>query len=244
MNSNVFQSSDSDHTSSPFDLSIDNVVFGFDGEQLQVLLIRQGLPGEDMGADRFHMAVPGDLISPEEGLDEAAHRILSNLTSLKGIFLKQFQAFGAPDRVFDEKDSEWLTRFRRYPERRVVTIGYYSLVSMDEYRPMPSSFASRAEWCPLQDIPQLAFDHNAIIDAGLERLREDVVNHNIIFELLPEKFTLGQLQRLHEIILGKELDKRNFRKNVKRMADVIPLDEKQEGVLHKPAQLYTYRRPV
>jgi 8-oxo-dGTP diphosphatase len=115
---------------------------------------------------------------------------------------------------------------------------------MDEYRPMPSSFASRAEWCPLQDIPQLAFDHNAIIDAGLERLREDVVNHNIIFELLPEKFTLGQLQRLHEIILGKELDKRNFRKNVKRMADVIPLDEKQEGVLHKPAQLYTYRRPV
>jgi 8-oxo-dGTP diphosphatase len=244
MNSNVFQSSDSDHTSSPFDLSIDNVVFGFDGEQLQVLLIRQGLPGEDMGADRFHMAVPGDLISPEEGLDEAAHRILSNLTSLKGIFLKQFQAFGAPDRVFDEKDNEWLTRFRRYPERRVVTIGYYSLVSMDEYRPMPSSFASRAEWCPLQDIPQLAFDHNAIIDAGLERLREDVVNHNIIFELLPEKFTLGQLQRLHEIILGKELDKRNFRKNVKRMADVIPLDEKQEGVLHKPAQLYTYRRPV
>ena len=114
---------------------------------------------------------------------------------------------------------------------------------MADYRPKPSSFASRAEWCPLNEIPTLAFDHNEIIAAGLEKLREDVVHHNIIFELLPEKFTLGQLQRLHEIILGKELDKRNFRKNVKRMTEVVPLDEKQEGVLHKPAQLYTYRKP-
>ena len=243
MNTYASLPSGSDPSSVPFDLSVDNVVFGFDGEQLQVLLIRQGLPGEDMGADRFHMAVPGDLVLPEEGLDEAAHRILSNLTSLQGIYLKQFHAFGAPDRVFDEKDREWLTRFRPYPERRVVSIGYYSLVSMTDYLPKPSSFASRAEWCPLADIPRLAFDHNCIIAAGLEKLREDVVHHNIIFELLPEKFTLGQLQRLHEIILGKELDKRNFRKNVKKMVDVIPLDEKQEGVLHKPAQLYTFRRP-
>ncbi|MCH1576067.1 MAG: NUDIX domain-containing protein [Flavobacteriales bacterium] len=225
-----------------FDVSVDNVVFGFDGEELQVLLIRQGLPGEDMGAERFHMAVPGDLILPEEGLDEAAARILSNLTSIKDIYLKQFHAFGAPDRVFDEKDREWLTKIRRYPNRRVVTVGYYSLVALEDYRPKPSSFASRAEWCPLADIPTLAFDHNSIIKAGLEKLREDVVHNNIIFELLPEKFTLGQFQRLHEIILGKALDKRNFRKNVKRMAEVVPLDEKQAGVLHKPAQLYTYRR--
>jgi len=221
---------------------VDNVVFGFDGEELQVLLIRQGLPGEDMGAERFHMAVPGDLILPEEGLDEAAARILSNLTSIKDIYLKQFHAFGAPDRVFDEKDREWLTKIRRYPNRRVVTVGYYSLVALEDYRPKPSSFASRAEWCPLAEIPTLAFDHNSIIEAGLEKLREDVVHRNIIFELLPEKFTLGQFQRLHEIILGKVLDKRNFRKNVKRMAEVVPLDEKQAGVLHKPAQLYTYRR--
>ena len=86
MNTYASLPSGSDPSSVPFDLSVDNVVFGFDGEQLQVLLIRQGLPGEDMGADRFHMAVPGDLVLPEEGLDEAAHRILSNLTSLQGIF--------------------------------------------------------------------------------------------------------------------------------------------------------------
>jgi 8-oxo-dGTP diphosphatase len=226
-----------------FDLSVDNVVFGFDGEKLQVLLIRQGLPGEDMGMDRFHMAVPGDLVLPHEGLDQAASRILSNLTSLEGVYLKQFHAFGAPDRVFGEKDKEWLTRFRPFPDRRVVTIGYYSLVSIAEYRPMPSSFASRAEWCPLSDMPRLAFDHNDIVMAGLEQLKEDVAHHNIIFELLPEKFTLGQFQRLHEIILNKSLDKRNFRKIVKRMADVVALDEKQEGVLHKPAQLYTYKKP-
>ncbi|MDC0600676.1 NUDIX hydrolase, partial [Flavobacteriales bacterium] len=87
------------------------------------------------------------------------------------------------------------------------------------------------------------FDHNDIVTAGLHQLREDVAHHNIIFELLPEKFTLGQFQRLHEIILNKSLDKRNFRKIVKRMDDVVALDEKQEGVLHKPAQLYTYRKP-
>ena len=226
-----------------FDLSVDNVVFGFDGEQLQVLLIRQGLPGVDMAPDRFHMAVPGDLVFPEEGLDQAAHRILSNLTSLDGIYLKQFRAFGAPERVFEEKDREWLTRMRPHPERRVVTIGYYSLVAMAEYKPRPSSFASRAEWCPLSDLPRLAFDHNEIVKAGLLQLREDVARQSVIFELLPEKFTLGQLQRLHEIILDKDLDKRNFRKNVKRMEGVVPLDEKQEGVLHKPAQLYTYVRP-
>jgi 8-oxo-dGTP diphosphatase len=225
-----------------FDLSVDNVVFGFDGEQLQILLIRQGLPGEDMGADRFHMAVPGDLVLPEEGLADAASRILSNLTSLEGIYLKQFHAFGAPNRVFDQKDKEWLTRFREHPNRRVVTVGYYSLVAMEEYRPRPSSFASRAEWCPMENLPRLAFDHNDIVAAGLEQLKEDVTHRNILFELLPEKFTLGQFQRLQEVILGKELDKRNFRKNVKRMADVVALDEKQEGVLHKPAQLYTYRR--
>lgn len=225
-----------------FDVSVDNVVFGFDGEDLQVLLIRQGLPGENVDEGRFHMAVPGDLVLLEEGLDEAAARILSNLTSIKGIYLKQFYTFGAPDRVFDEKDKEWLTKMRRYPDRRVVTVGYYSLVALADYLPKPSSFASQAEWCPLHKIPTLAFDHNTIVQAGLEKLREDVVHRNIIFKLLPEKFTLGQLQRLHEIILEKTLDKRNFRKNVKRMAEVVALDEKQAGVLHKPAQLYTYRQ--
>ena len=234
--------SGTDVASAAFDVSVDNVVFGFDGEQLQVLLIRQGLPGEDMGADRFHMAIPGDLVYPEEGLNEAAARILSNLTSLDGIYLKQFYTFGDPGRVADEKDQEWLRRMRPFPDRRVVTIGYYSLVSMAEYRPKPSSFASRAEWCPLKDIPRLAFDHNLIIEAALEKLRKDATHQKLVYELLPEKFTLGQFQRLYEIILGKALDKRNFRKNVKKMAEVVPLDEKQEGVFHKPAQLYTYRR--
>ena len=115
-------------------------------------------------------------------------------------------------------------------------------MALADYLPKPSSFASQAEWCPLHKIPTLAFDHNTIVQAGLEKLREDVVHRNIIFKLLPEKFTLGQLQRLHEIILEKTLDKRNFRKNVKRMAEVVALDEKQAGVLHKPAQLYTYRQ--
>ena len=93
---------------------------------------------------------------------------------------------------------------------------------MAAYRPKPSSFASRAEWCPLKDIPRLAFDHNLIIEAALEKLRKDAAHQKLVYELLPEKFTLGQFQRLHEIILGKALDKRNFRKNVKKMARSCP----------------------
>ena len=159
---------------------------------------------------------------------------------MEGIFLKQFKTFGDPNRVFDKKDREWLTRMRPHPERRVVSIGYYSLVALAEYTPRPSSFASRAEWCPLSDIPRLAFDHNAIIAAGLEQLRGDVAHRGIIFELLPEKFTLGQLQRLHEIILDKDLDKRNFRRKALSMGVLKALEEHRSGGAHRAPRLYRF----
>jgi 8-oxo-dGTP diphosphatase len=112
---------------------------------------------------------------------------------------------------------------------------------MEDYEPKASSFAGKAKWVDVYSIPELAFDHNEIVDRAIDILRHELIADNIGFELLPEKFTLTELQHLHEIILNKKLDKRNFRKNVLKMEHLKPLEEKQKGVLHKPAQLYQYK---
>lgn len=187
-------------------------------------------------------ALPGDLVRQDESFDHAAQRVLKELTNLSGIYLKQFYAFGDPNRVRMKKDQQWLNALRENPERRVVTVGYYSLVNMVDYKPKASSFASKARWVDVYEIPSLAFDHNEILDKALDMLRHELIADNIGFELLPEKFTLSQLQHLYEIVLDKKMDKRNFRKNVLKMENLQALDEKQKGVLHKPAQLYQYQR--
>lgn len=224
------------------DVSVDCVLFGFDDKKLKVLLIEQKQAGKDKKISRLQTALPGDLVKENESLNDAAKRVMKELTSLKGIYMKQFHAFGDPMRVKNLKDQEWLRIFRANPERRVVTVGYYSLVKMDDYAPMASSFAGKTKWVNVYDIPELAFDHNEIVDKALDFLRHELIADNIAFELLPEKFTLSQLQHLHEIILDKKLDKRNFRKNVLKMEDLKALDEKQKGVLHKPAQLFQYKK--
>lgn len=228
---------------SQVDISVDCVVFGFDGEQLKLLLIEQRLPESgNLAPDQLQFALPGDLMHEHESLDNSAARVLRELTSLEGIYLKQFYTFGDPNRVKGLKDQEWLRNYRAHPERRVITVAYYSLVKMDEYQPQASSFAGKASWVEINEIPDLAFDHNEITEKALNALREELTTKHIGFELLPEKFTLSQLQLLYETILDKKLDKRNFRKNIKKMDQVIPLDEKQQGVLHKPAQLFRFDR--
>lgn len=222
------------------DLSVDCAVFGFDSDILKVLLIERTAGTKE--APESRVALPGDLVYANESLEESAARVLKELTGIDGIYLKQFHTFGDPDRVKRLKDQEWLRAFRKHPERRVVTVAYYSLVKMDEYEPHASSFARDAKWVDLADVPELAFDHNEILNTAMEVLREELTTKNIGFELLPEKFTLSQLQTLYELILNKKLDKRNFRKNIKKMEQVIPLDEKQTGVLHKPAQLFKFER--
>lgn len=225
------------------DISIDCVIFGFDDERLKLLLIEQKAPALPSPTYKPQHALPGDLVEPNESFDDAAARVLRELTSLKGIYLKQFHAFGNPDRVRDLKDREWLRNFRKHPERRVVTIGYYSLIKMDEFVPKASSFAGNVQWVDVYKVPRLAFDHNEIVDRAIAILRHELMADHIGFELLPEKFTLSQLQRLYEIILDKKLDKRNFRKNILRTDTVKPLEEKQQGVLHKPAQLFSVKNP-
>lgn len=225
----------------PMDISVDCVIFGFDDEddQLKVLLIEQKKLSKKMIT---RMALPGDLVHDDECFETAAERVLKELTQMSGLFLQQFKAFGDPNRVKAKKDQEWLVGYRENPQRRVATLGYYSLVRMEDYQPFPSSFAAKTEWISIQDVPkmELAFDHNIIFEEGLKALRNDFEQEVFASELLPKKFTLGQLQRLHEIILRKKLDKRNFRKNLKKMDELVPLNEKQKNVNHKPAQLYKF----
>jgi 8-oxo-dGTP diphosphatase len=215
-------------------VSVDCVVFGFDNERLKVLLVEQKLPNKE----KVQFALPGDLIVDDESLDQAANRVLFEISGLSGIFLQQFKSFGDPDRVSYIKDLDWLKSYRLNPQARVITVAYMALVKMEEFSPEASLLVERVFWRDIEDMPILAFDHNKILTDSLERLRDDFVNYKTGFELLPEKFTLGHIQRLYEIILGKELDKRNFRKKILKEKLVSPTDQKQTGVLHKPAVLY------
>lgn len=228
----------------PIDISVDCVVFGFDDKKLKLLLIEQKQPESGPALKHLQNALPGDLVKESESFDKAAKRVLQELTSLEGIYLKQFHAFGDPKRVKDLKDREWLRTFRAHPERRVVTVGYYSLVNLYDYNPIASSFAGKTKWIDVYEIPELAFDHNNIVNHALETFRHELIADHIGFELLPDKFTLTQLQHLHEIILNKKLDKRNFRKVVLKMESIKPLDEKQTGAPHKPAQLFKFQKKV
>lgn len=218
-------------------VSVDCVVFGFDNKSLNVLLIEQ----KDLGQINKQFALPGDLVMEDEGLNEAANRVLKELTQIEGIFLHQFHAFGDPNRVKNIKDIAWLQSYRQNPQARVITVAYFALVKMDDFQPEASSFAERVFWQDVHNIPPLAFDHNIIFESALHSLRQQFVHKQIGFELLPDKFTLNQLQVLHEAVLDVELDKRNFRKKVIKEEWVKPLNEKQRGVLHKPARLYSLK---
>ncbi len=218
-------------------VSTDCVVFGFDFNQLKVLLIdRQSAEtGEYYG-----QALPGDLIFENEDLDMAANRILQELTGLKDIYLEQLGAFGDPNRLSKERDQKWLKAVRQQPDERVITIAYFSLVNMNDYAPHASSFASNASWIPVEDVKELAFDHFEILKKAQRKLKEKIMIRPIGFNLLPEKFTFSQLHKLYEAILGRELDKRNFRRKMLKLNLVESLDEKQEGVPHKPSRFFKF----
>lgn len=214
-------------------ISTDCVIFGFDFDQLKVLIIRRGVHAN---SKTTRMALPGDLIYDSENLDEAASRILKELTGLDGIYLEQVGAFGEPNRIKTKRDQEWLKSIRAKPEARVVTVAYYSLVKMTDCVLQPSSFAQSAEWVAVHDIKELAFDHFDILQAALKKLKEKIDTHPIGFNLLPEKFTIGQLHKLYEAILDKKIDKRNFRRKIIKLNILTNLNEKQTGVAHKPSR--------
>jgi len=203
-------------------ITVDNVIFGFDGKDLNVLMIKRGeIPFLN------NWALPGHFIDQQEDLDKAATRILENLTGLNAVYLEQVQTFGAVN---------------RHPMGRVITVAYYSLINLNAYEVKPDFIAQKATWFPVAEMLQteLPFDHNAILKACINRLQQRVRNQPIGFELLPKKFTLTHLKQLYDSIFGQNLDKRNFRKKILSMKILIDLNESQEGVAHRPAKLYKF----
>lgn len=223
-------------------ISVDCVVIGFDGEQLKVLLIKRA--GEEAGEVFHDMKLPGSLIYMDEDLDEAAARVLNELTGLKNVRLMQFKAFGSKDRTKDPKDVHWLERAMQSRVERIVTIAYLALVKIDKTLNKGLD-EHRAGWVALDEVKTLAFDHNLIIREAVGYVRQYVgINPSALFDLLPRKFTAAQLRTLYALVHGKEVDVRNFHKKIAMMEYVVPLEEKQQGVAHRAARYYRFDRKI
>jgi 8-oxo-dGTP diphosphatase len=201
-------------------LTVDIVVFALDADELRVMLIER-----DLAPFAGRWALPGGFVRVDEALEDAARRELEEESGLKNIFLEQLYTFGD---------------LKRDPRERVVTVAYYALVNLAGHEVRASTDARSAAWFPLNDLPSLAFDHEQILKVAHDRVRAKVQYQPIGFELLPEKFTLSQLQHLYEVILDRELDKRNFRKKVLSTELLKETNEIETDVAHRAARLYRF----
>ncbi len=203
-------------------LTVDCVVFGVDEEGLKLLLVQRGHePFKDC------WALPGGFVDMAETTDAAALRELSEETGTQEVYLEQLYTFSAVDRD---------------PRERVVSVAYYALVKPSDLSIEAGSDAKDVRWFNARELPTLAFDHKEIVQVGLSRLAGKVRYMPVGFELLPKKFTLGQLQKMYEYILGRSLDKRNFRRAFLKMGILEALEEYQTGVAHRPSQLFRFNR--
>ncbi|MDD2288860.1 MAG: NUDIX hydrolase [Bacteroidales bacterium] len=210
-------------------ISVDCVVFGFDGRSLKCLLVRR---------DGLDHKLPGSLIFDNEDIPSAAYRVLEEMTGLGDIYLKELSVFSDPLRVGKE-DLEWINTFYGVNTRRVVTVAYYALVKLDR-RILSHTQEKGALWKEVESITSLAMDHRQILHMALEMLIRDMTNSPIAFELLPKKFTIRELTDLYKAILGVEIDRRNFRKKIKDCGYILPTGEKEKGVPHKPAAYFVF----
>lgn len=202
-------------------VTVDCVVFGLDEHDLKVLLIQRKLQ-----PFQHSWALPGGFVRIDETLDEAARRELEEEAGVRDVYLEQLYTFGD---------------LNRDPRERVVTVAYYALAKLSDHRIRAATDAMGVGWFGLDDLPKLAFDHAHIVQTAHERLRGKVRYAPVGFELLPQRFSLTQLQRLYEIILGTELDKRNFRKKIGSLDLVAPTGELRRDGAHRPAKLYHFR---
>ncbi len=197
-------------------ISVDCVIFGYDDKDLKVLVIKS-----DLKEFEGLYSLLGDLIDPHEDLESASYRILKERTGMDDVYLEQVQAFGSID---------------RHPSGRVITIAYYSLIDIKHHKLQLSH--NELHWHSVNDIKELAFDHKLILDSCLSRLQQQVMETPVVFNLLPDKFSLRQLQELYEAILGQELDRRNFRKKISLKDWLIDINEMENDVPHRPGKLY------
>lgn len=226
-------------------VSVDCVIFGFDGENLNVLLWQsdpdsmkdfyQNTEDWEQARDLFNnnplnreenvWGLIGSHLPEKVSAEEHAKSIVSSFTGLDEIYLSQFKTFDRVDRV---------------PFERVITIGYNALINPEFKSIKKMKLAKSVRWFNIKEIPEVIFDHKEIITEGLNSLREKVKYHPVGFHLLPEKFTLTQLQTLYEVILDTTLDTRNFRKKILNMKLLVDTGEKQQKVAHRAARLYEF----
>ncbi|MBK8820883.1 MAG: NUDIX hydrolase [Saprospiraceae bacterium] len=201
-------------------VSVDCVIFGYDETGLKVLLIPCDMPPFEN-----KLSLLGDIVHPNETTDQAAHRVLYKRTGLDDIYMEQVQVF---------------SDLNRHPLGRVITVSYYSLIKINGNSFMELKDNHSLQWKNVSEINELAFDHKIIMDTCLERLRKNLREHPIGFKLLPPVFTLQQLQTLYEMVLGVELDKRNFRRKLSHLQILKPTGDSQKDVSHRPAKLYYF----
>jgi len=201
-------------------VAVDVVVFTIDAGRLLALLVKI-----KTGPHAGHWAFPGGLVGLGESVEEAARRELLEKTGVSDIFLEQLYTFGEPD---------------RNPIQRVVSVAYFALVPHRGRFLRPGTKYAGIGWYPVKDLPRLAYDHNDLAATALQRLRSKLGYTNIAWSLLPESFTLAELQEVCEVILGRSLDRRNFRKKVLSLGLLRALSVKRRGP-HRPAQLYAFR---
>ncbi|MBC2839538.1 NUDIX domain-containing protein [Robiginitalea sp. SC105] len=200
-------------------LAVDCIIFGFDKHHLRILLIKRNFEPES-----GKWSLIGGFMKREEDLDQAAVRVLEALTGLRDIYMEQLQAYSKVDRD---------------PGERTISVAYYALIDVDSHQ-FDGPRLETAQWFKLSEAPDLIFDHNDMVEKAVARLRRRALKRPIGFELLPEKFTMRQLQTLYESILDKKLDKRNFVNKINSLDVLIKLDEKDMTVARKGAYLYTF----
>lgn len=219
-------------------VSVDCVVLGFDGNRLNVLLLKRVCnDGESLVND---LKLPGSLIFADEDLDEAAERVIGDLFSGNAVYLKQFKSFGSPGRTSSPRDIGWLENAIQQKIGRIVTVAYLALHRIDNKMKFRSQTVE-AVWVPLTEIRDLAFDHERIIREAVEEVKNKVsMDASLVFNLLPAKFTASQMRVLFEEIYGEKMDVRNFHKKMSRMEFIVPLEEFERNVSHRAARFFKF----
>jgi ADP-ribose pyrophosphatase YjhB (NUDIX family) len=204
-------------------IAVDCIIFGFNDNRLELLLIQRGFEPE-----KGKWSLIGEFIGNDEDLDAAANRVLYGLSGLENIYMEQVKTFGKTNR-----DSSG----------RVISTTYSAMILKSEYNEDQVN-KYKTKWFPIDDLPNLVFDHNEMVDSAIKRLRRRVRTTPIALNLLPSKFTLPQLQALYEGILGEIIDKRNFRRKISQMDFFVKLDEKDMSESRKGAYLYEFDKEL
>ena len=205
-------------------VTVDCVIFGFDGKSLRILLIERGLE-----PFKGSWALPGGFVRIDETVEEAAIRELFEETNVKGVYMSQLSVFSQVDRD---------------PRERVITVAFYALVKPSDHDVIRGDDATNAQWFGLDDYPSLVFDHEQIVKAAFSQLQRNFRAGNVGLEMFEDKFSISQLYTLHSLVTRQDIDRRNFYKKMTSYEYIEPTSEKMRETPHKPSQLFSIDRPT